>query len=169
MLHSITTYHLDMIKMNNVSKKLSAYSEDDLSAFSFLSPDDLKKVAPFFQYKKFPSKKILWKEGDPCDYMAFIVSGRVKIKKKTKLKGNQVVLGIHGKGAYIGALGILDNSPRAVTAQAMGNVSVVLISQKDFDMLSKKHPDLGAALMKGMFVAVSKRLKSSFNRLVAVF
>jgi CRP-like cAMP-binding protein len=155
--------------MKNISKELSAYREDDLSAFSFLSPDDLRKASPFFQYKKFPAKKLLWKEGDPCDYMAFIVSGRVMIKKKTKLKGNQVVLGIHGKGAYLGALGILDNSPRAVTAQAMDTVSAVLISQKNFDKLSQKHPELGAALMKGMLVAVSKRLKSSFNRLVAVF
>jgi CRP-like cAMP-binding protein len=143
--------------------------EDDLSAFSFLSPDDLKKVSPFFQYKKFPSKTILWKEGDPCDYVAFIVSGRVQAKKKTKLKGNQVILGIHGKGAYIGALGILDKSPRALTAQAVDDVSVVLISQKNFDKLSKKYPELGLALMKGMFMAVSKRLKSSFNRLISVF
>jgi CRP-like cAMP-binding protein len=155
--------------MKSVSKELFAYMEDDLSAFSFLSPDDLKKAAPFFQYKKFPPKTILWKEGDPCDYVAFIVSGSVQVKKKTKLKGNQVILGFHGKGAYIGALGILDNSPRAVTAQAVDDVSVVLISQKNFEKLSKKHPELGLALMKGMFMAVSKRLKSSFNRLISVF
>lgn len=155
--------------MKSVSKELFAYREDDLSAFSFLSADDLKKVSPFFQYKKFPSKTLLWKEGDPCDYVAFIVSGRVRVKKKTKLKGNQVILGIHGKGSYIGALGILDNSPRAVTAQAMDDVSAVLISQKNFDRLSQKHPELGTALMKGMLMTVSKRLRSSFNRLIAVF
>jgi CRP-like cAMP-binding protein len=155
--------------MKNVSKELFAYMEDELSAFFFLSPEDLKKVSPFFQYKKFPAKTVLWKEGDPCDYVAFIVSGRVRVKKKTKMKGNQVILGIHGKGAYLGALGILDNSPRAVTAQAMDTVSAVLISQKNFDKLSQKHPALGIALIKGMLMAVSKRLKSSYNRLVAVF
>ncbi len=155
--------------MKNITRELSAFQEDDLGAFSFLSPDDLRKASPFFQYRKFPARKLLWKEGDLCDYVAFIVSGRVKIKKKTKLKGNQVVLGIHGKGAYLGALGLLDNSPRAVTAQAMDTVSAVLISQKNFDELSQKHPELGTALMKGMLLAVSKRLKSSFNRLITVF
>jgi CRP-like cAMP-binding protein len=142
---------------------------EDLSAFTFLSQDDLKKASAFFQCKRYSSGEILWEEGDPCAYVAFIVSGNVKVKKKTKLKGNQVVLGIYSKGAYVGALCILDGSPRAVTAEAMDDVCAVLITRDNFDKLSKKHPDLGTALMKGMLMAVSKRLKSSFNRLVAVF
>jgi CRP-like cAMP-binding protein len=142
---------------------------EDLSAFTFLSHDDLKKASVFFQGKKFSSGEILWEEGDPCAYVAFIVSGRVQVKKKTKLKGNQVILGIYSRGAYVGVLCILDGSPRAVTAEAIEDSSVVVISRENFDNLSMKHPDIGNALMKGMLMGVSKRLKNSFNRLVAVF
>ena len=155
--------------MKGVFEELSAYMKGDLSAFEFLSPDDLRNISDFFQCNTFPSGEILWEEGDPCDYVAFIVSGRVQIKKKTKLKKNQLILGVYGKGAYIGALCILDGSPRAVTAEVVDDACIVFITRDNFDKLTKKHPDVGTALMKGMLMAVSKRLKNSFSRLVAVF
>ena len=155
--------------MTSLFEELCIVMREDLSAFTFLSQDDLKKASAFFQCKRFSSGEILWEEGDPCAYVAFIVSGRVQVKKKTKLKGNQVILGIYSKGAYVGVLCILDGSPRAVTAEAIEDSSVVVISRENFDNLSMKHPDIGNALMKGMLMGVSKRLKNSFNRLVAVF
>ena len=155
--------------MASVFDELCIYMREDLNAFTFLSQDDLKKASAFFQGRRFSSGEILWEEGDPCEYLAFIVSGRVQVKKKTKLKGNQVVLGIYSQGAYVGALCILDGSPRAVTAEAIEDLSVVVISRENFNKLSMKHPDIGNALMKGMLMAVSKRLKNSFNRLVAIF
>ena len=155
--------------MTSVFEELCIVMREDLSAFTFLSQDDLKKASAFFQCKSFSSGEILWEEGDPCGYVAFIVSGRVQVKKKTKLKGNKVILGIYSKGAYVGVLCILDGSPRAVTAEAIEDSSVVVISRENFDNLSMKHPDISNALMKGMLMGVSKRLKNSFNRLVAVF
>ena len=155
--------------MTDVFKELCIAMTEDLSAFTFLSHDDLKKESAFFQCKSFSSGEILWEEGDPCAYVAFIVSGRVQVKKKTKLKGNKVILGIYSKGAYVGVLCILDGSPRAVTAEALEDSSVVVISRENFDKLSMKHPDISNALMKGMLMGVSKRLKNSFTRLVAVF
>jgi len=155
--------------MTSVFKELCSYMREDLSAFAFLSQDDLKKTSDFFQCKKFSSGEILWEEDDTCAYVAFIVSGRVQIYKKTKLKGNQVILGVYSKGAYVGVLCILDGSPRAVAAKAMEDVCVVVISKENFDKLSMKHPDISNALMKGMLMGVSKRLKSSFSRLLAVF
>jgi len=155
--------------MTGVFEELRIVMEEDVSAFTFLNHDDLKKASAFFQCKKFSSGEILWEEGDPCAYVAFIVSGRVRVKKKTKLKGNQVILGVYSKGAYVGVLCILDGSPRAVTAEAVEDSSVVVISKEKFDSLSMKHPDIGNALMKGMLMGVSKSLKNSFTRLVAIF
>ena len=155
--------------MTCVFEELCNYMREDLSAFTFLSQDDIRKTSDFFQCKKFLSGETLWKEGDTCAYVAFIASGKVQITKKAKLKGNQMVLGIYNKGAYIGVLCVLDGSPRAVTAKAMEDVSIVVISKENFDKLSMKHPDISNALMKGMLMGVSKRLKSSFSRLLAVF
>jgi CRP-like cAMP-binding protein len=111
----------------------------------------------------------LWNEGDICDYVAFIVSGRVEVKKETDFKEKRVIVGIYSNGAIVGELCILDGSPRAVTAVALEDVSLVLITQENFNKLIDKYPELGAQLMKGMLLSVSIRLRSSFARLAAIF
>jgi CRP-like cAMP-binding protein len=78
-------------------------------------------------------------------------------------------LGIYSQGTFVGELCILDSSPRAVTAVALEDVSFVLITRENFDKLIKTHPELGIKFMKGMLLSVSKRLRSSFDRLVEVF
>jgi CRP-like cAMP-binding protein len=142
--------------IEDLFKDLCAYMRGDLNAFTFLSEDDLKKVSVYFQHKTFGAGEILWEEGAPCGYVAFIVSGRVQVKKKTEFKGNQVVLGVYNKGAYVGALCLLDGSPRAVTAEALDDVCVMVITRKNFDKLSKSYPEIGTAIMKGMLLAISK-------------
>ena len=155
--------------MEKLFKDLCSYMRGDQNAFSFLSEDDLKKVSEFFQHRTFRAGDILWEEGTPCEYVAFIVSGRVQVKKKTEFKRNKVVLGVYNKGSYVGALCLLDGSPRAVTAEALDDVCVIVITPESFDKLSKSYPEIATAIMKGMMLAISKRLKKSFDRLVAVF
>jgi CRP-like cAMP-binding protein len=139
------------------------------SALSFLHTDNFKDISDFFDCKNVPSGETLWNEGDPCDYSAFIVSGKVEVKKETEFKGKQVVVGIYSKGAVVGALCALDNSPRAVTAVALEDVSLLIITRENFEKLIEKYPVLGVKLIKGMLFSVSKRLKASFDRLATFF
>ena len=61
--------------MKDLFKDLCSYMCGDLNAFTFLSEDDLKKVSVFFQHKTFKAGEVLWEEGGPCGYTAFIISG----------------------------------------------------------------------------------------------
>ena len=155
--------------MKDVFSELCTCTNDKLDTFCFLRTEDVEKLSNFFKCKNVSTGKTLWEEGDRCDYVAFIVSGRVEVKKKSGLKGNQVILGIYSKGDFVGELCILDNSPRAVTAVALDDVSLLFITQENFDKLINTYPALGSKLMKGMLLAVSKRLRSSFGRLIALF
>lgn len=139
------------------------------SVFSFLCDEDLRELSVFFQPKTVKAGETLWVEGDPSDCVAFIISGRVDIKKKTDFEGKHVVVGVYSKGAVIGALGILDGGPRAVTAVAREEVSLVVITKENFDKLIKANPELGIKLMKGMLFSLSVRLRKSFERLARFF
>jgi CRP-like cAMP-binding protein len=142
---------------------------EEFSAFNGFSNDDIQGLCNYFQCREVPSGTILWREGEECEYAAFIVSGRIKVSKQTELKGNPVVMGIYGKGSYVGALCILDESPREVTAQALEDSSLVVIAKENFEKLLEQHPALAANLMKGMLLSLSRRLKNSFDRLVSIF
>ncbi len=70
--------------MNDVFKDLCSSMKGKKSVFNFLSDEDLKNLSAFFESKNIPTGETLWKEEDPFDYIAFIVSGKVEIKKETE-------------------------------------------------------------------------------------
>ena len=151
--------------MIDMFKGLSTYTKGEKSVFNYLSDEDLKNLSAFFESKNIPAGETLWKEEDPFDYIAFIVSGRVEIKKETEYRGKNMILGIYS----MGALCILDDSLRKVTAVALEDVSLAIITQKNLDKLIATNPELGAKLLKGMLLTVSDRLRKSFDRLTVFF
>jgi CRP-like cAMP-binding protein len=151
--------------MKAVFKDLGITLKGEKSEFHFLSDEDLKNLSAFFESKNIPEGETLWKEEDPFDYIAFIVSGRVEIKKETEFGGMNVIVGIYSKGA----LCILDESLKKVTAVALEDVSLAIITQENLDRLIATNPGLGAKLLKGMLLTVSSRLRKSFDRLTVFF
>jgi CRP/FNR family cyclic AMP-dependent transcriptional regulator len=151
--------------MNDVLKDLRTSMKGEKSIFNFLSDEDLKNLSAFFESKNIPAGETLWKEEDPFDYIAFIVSGRVEIKKEAEFGGMNVIMGIYSNGA----LCILDDSLKKVTAVALENVSLAIITQENLDKLIATNPGLGAKLLKGMLLTISDRLRKSLDRIVTFF
>jgi len=151
--------------MKDILKGLGNSAEGEKSVFNFLSDEDLRNMSAFFESKDIPKGEALWKAEDPFDYIAFIVSGRVEIKKEAEFGGMNVIMGIYSKGA----LCILDDSLRKVTAVALEDVSLAIITQENLDKLIDTNPGLGAKLLKGMLLTVSDRLRKSFDRLTVFF
>jgi CRP-like cAMP-binding protein len=141
----------------------------ELASFRFLRGEDISGIAPFFQCRQARAGEILWREGAPCDYVAFIIEGKVDIKKETEFEGKQVIVGVYGKGSIVGELCLLDDSPRPITAVALTDTDLLLLTRADLDRLLELHPELGIKLLKGMLLAVSIRLRKSFDRLAAIF
>jgi len=151
--------------MNDLFKDLGIFLKGEKSVFNFLSDEDLKNLSTFFESKHIPAGETLWKEEDPFDYIAFIVSGKVEIKKEMEFGDMNVIMGIYSRGA----LCILDDSLRKVTAVALEDVSLAIITQEKLDKLIDTNPGLGAKLLKSMLLTVSDRLRKSFDRIVAFF
>ncbi len=155
--------------VDNCISFLCEKTKKEGASFTFLGAHELLKLSSYLNCKHLEIGEIIWEEGDPCTYMAFVVSGRLKIKKETEFEGKQAVVGIYGRGAIVGELCLLDGSPRAVSAEAMDPVNLLTLDKMNFEMLIGREPDLGARLLKGMLLTVSTRLKQSFSRLTTFF
>jgi CRP/FNR family transcriptional regulator, cyclic AMP receptor protein len=151
--------------MIDIFKSLGTSAEGEKSVFNFLGDEDLENLSAFFESKKIPAGETLWKEEDPFNYIAFIVSGTVEIKKETEFGSMNVIIGMYSKGA----LCILDDSLRKVTAVALEDVSLAIITRENLDKLIGTNPALGAKLLKAMLLTVSDRLRKSFDRLTVFF
>ena len=155
--------------MNQPDEDLCICLKQELALFKFFEEDELGDMPCYFSLRNVSAGETIWREGDACDYMTFILSGHIEIKKETEFKGGQITLGIYGPGSIAGELCILDQKPRAVTATAIDAVSLVLLSREHFDKLLQEHPALGMKLLKGMLLSTSTRLRKSFDRLVTIF
>jgi CRP/FNR family transcriptional regulator, cyclic AMP receptor protein len=141
----------------------------ELASFRFLQGEDISGIAPFFKCRQARAGEVLWREGDPCDYVAFIIEGEVDIKKETEFEGKQVIVGVYGTGSIVGELCLLDGSPRAITAVALTDTDLLLLTRQNLERLLELHPGAGIKLLKGMLLAVSIRLRKSFDRLASIF
>lgn len=155
--------------MSEKQAEVCARLRAELASFRFLQGTDSSVIAPFFLCRQARAGEILWREGDPCDYVAFIIEGKVDVKKETEFEGKQVIVGVYGKGAIVGELCLLDGSPRAVTAVALTDTDLLLLTRANLERLLELHPQLGIKLLKGMLLAVSIRLRKSFDRLASIF
>lgn len=155
--------------MTAIDADQCAQLKGDYRFFRYLNKEETAVVTEYLQCQFISAGEVLWNEGDHSDMAAFVVDGRVEIKKQTEFVGKHVIVGIYGPGSIVGELCLVGGDPRAVTATALVDTSLLMLSHDRFEQLLEEQPDLGAKLLKGMFLALSTRLRKSFERLASVF
>ena len=151
------------------SSRLCKEMKRELSFFSFLSAADLEAVSAYFNCRTVMARTNLWNAGDPSDYVAFIISGRVQIKVDTEFPGKQVVVGVFSRGSVIGSSCAVDTEPRYTTATVMEDAGLVLITHENINRLIDDYPEVGTKLLKGMLLSEANRLQKAYTRLASIF
>jgi len=155
--------------MNDVAINICKCMKAEHNVFGLLDEKNAEELCKFFDCRTAADGDIIWAEGDPCDYIAIIVSGRVEIKKQTEFEDRHMVVGVISSGSVIGALCILDEHPRAVTAEALEDVTYLTITHERLEQLISTSPEAGIKLLKGILMSVSVRLRRCFDRLTKFF
>jgi len=89
-----------------------------------------------------PLNKVIMKEGEGGVFMYVVVEGRVAISIKSSIVERV------GPGGIFGEMALVDQSPRAATATAESDCSLLSINRNDFLVLVKSHPDFAVSLLK---------------------
>ena len=155
--------------MSTVSGETCRWMKEELSFFPFLGKEDLDAIACIFGHLEAKAGEVLFREGEPCDYLGYIVSGRLEIRKETEFERKEVALGIYSKGSMIGELCILDGHPRPISVRAVEDTSLVIITREHFHRLLDENPTVGIKFLKGLMLTTSIRLRKSFDRLASIF
>lgn len=155
--------------MTEACAKLCCRMRGELSLFRYLDERGVVDLARYFQTQEFDAGAIVWREGDGCAYVGFVAEGEMEYHKGTEFAGRSVVVAVHGRGAVVGELCVLDNEARAVTATARTRLTLVVLPREALDRLLEEYPELGVNFLKGILLAVSIRLRKTYERLAAVF
>ena len=142
---------------------------DDVDIFHFLSKEEVEYLIPYLQLKKYAAGEVLFREGEPGNFICFICSGKMEIKKETDFAGKQVILALLAKGSFVGELSIIDGKPRSATVVALEDSETLILHTDEFERLIEQHPVVSLKILRGIARILSLRLRKAGARLAAVF
>lgn len=155
--------------MAETVETLCSRLKKDFRFFHYLNEEKRRIVTQYLDCWELNAGEMLWNEGDPGGFVAFVVNGRVEVKKRTEFADHHVIVGVYSEGSVVGEFCLLSNEPRMVSATALTDVSLLKLEVHQFDALLQQHPEVGSKLLKGMFLAVTLRLNQAFERLASIF
>ncbi len=148
---------------------ISGKMREEFRFFNTLGDDELQTFLSFCEHKEIDAGENLWTEGDDDNFAAFIVSGKLGIKKRTEFEGKYMIVGTFAKGTVVGELCLLTKQTRSVTSIVLEPLDYVRLSTDDFEKLMTEYPMLGLKLLRHIFLVISKRLSRSTERMAAIF
>jgi len=156
-------------RSDSINTNIKLWIKNNSRFFSSLEEEEISQFLCFCELWKMDESELLWSEGDDDNYAAFILSGKVGIKKKTEFGDQQVIVGTYNSGTVIGELCLLTENRRTVTALALESVSLLILSNKGLENLTCTHPMLGLKLLKYIFILTCRRLNQSYDRMASIF
>lgn len=141
----------------------------NFECFQGFEPPELDNILKFCEQVTVPAGETLWTEGYGENYAAFILDGKLGIKKETEFSGKNIVIGVYTAGSVVGELCLLTDKPRTVTAEVIEPVDMVILHSHKFEEMIEQHPLVGLRLLKHIFLSTSKRLTKSYERIASIF
>jgi CRP/FNR family cyclic AMP-dependent transcriptional regulator len=117
--------------------------------FSVLHPDDLRVLAGKFHPVRYRRGEVIFREGEPAERLFLIESGRVKLSISSPT-GQELLIGVLGRGQIFGELAVIDRGPRAMDARAMEDAHLYALSSDVFWTLLENRPALARRLLELM-------------------
>jgi len=155
--------------MESEIKKIIYEHREALNILYSLTDEELNQIAPSFELFQYPAGSTILKEGDSGNFLGFIVSGKLEVRKETEFKGRQVVLALLTKGSFVGELNFFDEQPRSATVFAAEDSELLILKRSAFDDFAQRHPYAGIKVLQGLNRVLSIRLRKAVERFAEIF
>ena len=153
---------------NTLLSALSGIAKDS-HLFCLLTDEEIRRTAGYLESKHFKAGEVLFREGDPGDFIAIISSGSVSVSKATEFQGKDVILARNGRGSFIGELSTVDEHPRSATVTATEETDVLILTRSSLEAINNTAPGIGLKIYKGLIRVLGLRLRQSAARISQIF
>ncbi len=114
-----------------------------------------------------PEQTLLFHEGDPATFMAFVVHGGVEVARGPN-PFTQAVLARLLSGETFGEMAMIDPAPRSATVYTSQRSKLLVLDKSAFDELSRDEPLIAFKLVRRLALALTRRLRMTSSELIAV-
>ena len=102
-----------------------------------------------FQRKTFPSGDVLWRNGDPSDFVCLIVSGAIALYRVSE-SGKETLIGNFGPNELVGENALLGNEPRSTTARAIEKTVVIITDGEELRQRIAEFDKVSAIIIQNL-------------------
>ncbi len=114
--------------------------------FASLSDIDRARLEKQLLPRHYEKNDYLFFEGDPADWLVFVVRGRVKVIKHSE-SGRETILATFGAGQIVGEVAVLTGEVYPATAQALEPTFTLHLPRHAYTDLVRSDPELAWALI----------------------
>jgi CRP/FNR family transcriptional regulator len=139
-------YIKEMLSKNNIFKEIDPKLAEEL----------YNKLIT----RKYRKKMLIFMEGEPADYIYFILHGKVKLSK-ISAEGQEKIVQIIQDGQFFGEVPVLDGGTHPLTAETLEEAEIGLLGLEEFRNYLSQYPQLAYGIMEIM----AKRLRQSFRQI----
>ena len=125
--------------------------------FSSCTASELRKIRSSLDEVTVPAGKLLVEEGTTGHEFFLIVSGEAKVTRA----GRKVAM--LGPGSYFGELALLDRRPRSATVKSETELTVLVLSQRQFYGVLDSVPTIARKLLAAMATRLREADAKAFH------
>ncbi len=136
--------------------------------FAFLAADELALLAPFLGERQLAAGELLFREGERDDLVAFVLAGRLAVRKPTEFPGRWQTIALLDAGAVAGERGLLEGGRHGATVEALEETRLLVLGQPGFEQLVQDAPGVAIKMLRHLLAISSLRLQQTSQRLSLV-
>jgi CRP-like cAMP-binding protein len=145
------------------------FSKEDLrAAFSFLGDDEIPTLCSYVESREWPADYVVMQDGDPGDYIGFLVKGRMAVKVQTSFPGRFALVAILESGSILGEVAAIEATRRTATVVTLEPCRILFLTRSAMDTMLAENPALGINILKRIIHVLSRRLKTASTRLAKI-
>jgi len=135
-----------------------------ISIFGGLSDTQLYKIFKMLKKVTYKDKEFIFKQGESPTYIYIILKGKIKLVEDINYSSYQLFEFV--EGSCIGEESVIGIQPHTLSAVAIGDIELAVLSKNSFLNLYHTDKDLFCLLILNLARDISRRLKQTDNLLL---
>ncbi len=131
--------------------------------FEDLKSGEIIRLERTLHKRHYKKDEVIFKEDEPGAALYIVEDGKIEIY--INYETEPILLTGLEKGMFFGELALFDETPRSATVVAAKDSVIIALSKPDFQLFSKKEPEIGNKIIMRLGKILSKRLRVANNQI----
>ncbi len=135
-----------------------------ITIFSELAADELNLMAGQMHLLRSVKGSVLFREGDPGDFVCFVVDGILEVVK-TSADGTERSIAKLISGCSIGEMAVVGSFPRSATVRSRSEATLLTLQRDRLARICQEHPQIGVRIFRAIAQLLSMHLRKTSENL----